>query len=137
MPIDINPTAGLRRLGYLIVVACALLPLLSPLTWTWRILLSLSILGIGFGSWRKFLHRFPDALIEEPDGKLALLTRNGQRLPVNDVGLGLVRPWLVSAVLCTPVGRFDLFLPGWALPPRSHWRLRRALLGFRRSRGVV
>jgi hypothetical protein len=84
-----------------------------------------------------YLHRCPDALIEGPDGTLLLLTRDGQRLPVNDVGLGLVRPWLVSAVLSTPVGRVDLFVPGWALPPASHWRLRRALIGFRRSDRVV
>jgi hypothetical protein len=131
MQIDINPSKGLRRLGYLVVLACTLLPLLSPLTLPWGILLALSVLIIGVGSWHRFLQRCPEALIVGPEGRLALLTREGQRFPVTGVDRGIVRPWLVSAVLRTAASRVELFVPGWALPPQTHRQLRRALIGFR------
>jgi hypothetical protein len=137
MLIDINPSDGLRRLGYLVVLACTTLPLLAPLTLPWRCLLALSILLVGVVSWHMFLRRCPDALIEGPDGRLALLTRAGQRFPVSGVDRGIVRPWLVSAVLRTSAGRVNLFVPGWMLPPQAHWRLRRALIGFRPSGRVI
>lgn len=137
MPIEIMPSNGLRRLGYLAVLACVLLPLVSPLTLPWRIVLAVLTLLVGLASWRSFLQRCPDALVPEPDGRLALLTRDGRRVRVNDVERGIVRPWLVSAVLRTPGGRVNLFVPGWALPEQTHWRLRRALIGFRRSAPAV
>lgn len=137
MPIEIGPSDGLRRLGYLVVIACVLLPLAAPLAWPWRFALAALTLLVGVASWRLFLQRCPDALIEDPDGRLALLTRDGRRLRVNDVERGIVRPWLVSAVLRTPGGRVNLWVPGWALPEQTHWRLRRALIGFRRSAPAV
>jgi hypothetical protein len=90
-----------------------------------------AILAIGALAWRRFLRRHPLSLHAAVDGRLELQWADGCRQPVLAVRRGVVRPWLVSATLRTPSGRVDLFAPGWSMPRPAHWRLRRALTGFR------
>ena len=82
--------------------------------------------------WRRYLHRRPARLQIGIDGGLRLLQAGGGEFPVTAVSPGVICPTLVSARLRGRKGEHaDLFVPASLLDQELHWRLRRALIGFR------
>lgn len=131
MLIDLPMSPAMRRLPLLIVAAATLLILFTPVDVPYRILASAVCLLVGVLLWRRYLRRRPAGLIGQDGGRLVCLARNGRRWPVTDVHTGIARPWLLSARITDASGPRDLFVPGWALDRHDHWRLRRAIKGFR------
>ena len=126
---------GMRVAGAtLVMITCALV-LLSPVIWPWRIACALAVGWLGVVSWRRYLRRRPVNLTVAPGGDLWCALPDGRRHQVSRIQPGVIRPWLVSARLALDVGPCcNLFVPGWALTGQEHWRLRRAVLGFRPPR---
>lgn len=118
--------------GATVVVGLATLTAISPVAPWWRLGLFLTVLlGAGL-SWRRYLQRRPLGLQVTAGGQWLLNRSAKDALPVVKVAPGIVAPWLVTMRCRTVAGEsIDLVILGSALPPRDHWRLRRALIGFR------
>jgi hypothetical protein len=100
--------------------------------WPWRLGLAILVLTAGGLLWRHYLRRRPVALHAGARDSLTVTPADGRAVAVEQVTIGVVRPWLVSARLYVADGRrLDLFVPGRSLSSAQHWRLRRALTVFR------
>lgn len=111
------------------VVAAALLAM--PFAWPLRMGLASFAWMLAALMWEHHYRRSPTVLTMDAAGRVGMRCRSGLWLDVDDVDIGIVRPWLVSARLRVTGSARDLFVPGRTLPPETHWQLRRLVLGFR------
>ncbi len=120
------------RLVYAIIVLIALFVVFMPIAWGPRFAAAIAVLAIGVISWRHYRRRTPSVLWLDADRHLQVSREGAERLGVVGLQLGIVRPWLVTAILVDERGgRWPLFVPGWALGETHHWELRRMLIAAR------
>lgn len=118
--------------GATAVAGLATLTAFSPVAPWWRLGLFLAALLSAGLSWRRYLQRRPLGLQVTASGQWLLIRSAKDVVPVINVTPGIVAPWLVTIRCRTLAGDWiDLLIPGSALPPREHWRLRREIIGFR------
>ena len=130
--IDLVPGNLMRWLGPIVVAFALCLVICSPVDWPWRVGAALATAITGGLLWKRFLVRFPRAIVDRTPDSLEVRAADGGNQLVEQVRLGVVRPWLISARLYLEHGAaIDLFLPGGLVPAEDHWRLRRALIQFR------
>lgn len=109
--------------------ACVLLP---PIAWVPRLGAAIVIPLIGVLSWDRYRRHTPHALRLVNDHGLQVAHENLVWLDVANVRLGIVRPWLVTAILIDAEGtRWPLFVPSSAITESEHWQLRRMLIAMR------
>lgn len=122
----------IRFAGWGLITACSMLVLATHTAWPWRLGLAILVLAVGGLLRRRYLRRRPVALHAGARDSLTVTPADGREVAVEQVTIGVVRPWLVSARLYVADGRrLDLFVPGRSLSSAQHWRLRRALTVFR------
>ena len=132
----VSPAMSLqaRLYGPLLIGLSSVLILISPIAWPWRVLTALVALLWGSWLWRRHLRRRPLALQIGSHGELSCTCADDTQLTVSRVLPGLLHPRLIAVRLETDGGGYrDLFVPGDALSPEQHWRLRRALVGIRQD----
>ena len=123
---------GVRLFGLGLPFCFGVLLLCCQIAWPWRLMAACVVMLSGALLWRRYLQRRPVSLTIETGGSLWCMLANGQRLDVAGVLPGIIRPCLLCSRLEGRAGeRCDLLVPGGSLPESSHWRLRRALIGFR------
>jgi len=122
----------MRFAGWGLIVACVLLVLATHTAWPWRLGLAGLVLAAGALLWGRHLRRRPVALHAVAGHGLTVTSADGHAIAVEQITIGVIRPWLISAQLHAADGRrLDLFVPGGSLSSTQHWRLRRALTAFR------
>lgn len=133
MQTTILPLTRCMRLGgWGLITACSTLVLATGAAWPWRLGGAGLVLILGGLLWRRYLRRRPTALHADARGRLHCTLADGGDIEVRRLMIGAMNPWLASARLYVADGRcLDLFVPGRSLSAVEHWRLRRALLGFR------
>lgn len=115
-----------------LILTCGILILASDVDWPWRLSGFAALCCSGAWLWRRYLRLRPMVLHAAADHSLACTLADGRIVRVSRVRLGIVHPALVSARLrMVDGGSRDLFVPGWSVSQDAHWRLRRAMLGFR------
>ena len=130
IPLPLDHRSKLYAAGLLLGILC--LSLLCQIVLPWRLAAAGVLLLSGTLLWRRYLRRRPASLIVEKDGRLCCMFADGQRLEVDRILPGIIRPSLVSARLEGRAGECcELFVPGGSLPETAHWQLRRALVGLR------
>lgn len=129
-------TRCMRLLAVAIVAAPVILVGVSPILATWRLLALLVILLAAALSWRRYRQWRPAMLHVGTDKRLSCTLASGARVEVEQVLPGIVAPGLVMATLLGSDGEvMSLVVPGGSLHGDAHWRLRRALLAWRRAVG--
>ena len=124
----------------LVVYVALLMAIIIGLTLSLRLFWPVKLAAVavlllwGAWLWRRYLQRRPASLQIGIDGDLRLLQADGGQFVVTAVLPGVISPILVSARLSGREGEHaDLFVPASSLDQELHWRLRRALIGFRPS----
>lgn len=130
--IDLPLSRQLTAYAALLMVLTIGLILSLQLGWAVK-LTALTVLVLWGGwLWRRYLDRRPARLQIGVDGDLRLLQAGGGEFAVAAVLPGIISPAVISARLGGHKGEHaDLFVPASSLDRESHWRLRRALIGFR------
>jgi hypothetical protein len=119
-------------LGPMIVLIGCLLLLASPIAYPWRISLVTLVLIAGLFTWQRYLASRPLRLRMSSDGRLSCVRTDGQEVDIERVLVGVAHPRLLSARLTLVDDRqCHLWVPGRAMQPESHRRLRAQLLHFR------
>ena len=132
IPLPLSRSTGLFAAGLTLLVIA--LTLHSDIAWPWSLGAIVAMLVWSLTTWRRYIRRRPRHLIVETDGGLFCSLANDRGFAVVRVLPGIIQPSLVSARLDGGDGESaDLFVPRDALPEEMHWRLRRALLGFRHT----
>jgi hypothetical protein len=130
IPLPLDLRSKMYAAGLLLGIVC--LTLLCQIALHWRLSAAALLLLSGTLIWRRYLRRRPASLIVENDGRLCCMFANGHSLEVARILPGIIRPSLVSARLEGRTGEYcELFIIAGSLPDTAHWRLRRALVGFR------
>ncbi len=120
-----------------IIALIALFVMLMPITWGPRFATAIAVSAIGVSSWWHYRRRTPSALRLDADRHLQVSAAGTEWLSVVSLQLGVIRPWLVTAILVDERGgRRPLFVPGKVLGETQHWELRRMLIAAR-AIGVV
>jgi hypothetical protein len=123
-----------RLMAYAALLMALIVGLILALQLAWPMkLTAVTVIALWGGwLWRRYLKRRPASLQIGADGDLRLLRSGGGQFAVTAVLPGIISPALVSARLTGNKGEYaDLFVPASSLDRESHWRLRRALIGFR------
>ena len=130
----INLRLSRQLIAYVVLLMALVIGLILSLQLAWPIkLTAVTVLALWGGwLWRRYLEHRPSSLQVGADGDLRLLQSGGGQFAVTAVLPGIISPALVSARLTGNQGEHaDLFVPASSLDRESHWRLRRALIGFR------
>jgi hypothetical protein len=130
--IDLPLSRQLMAYAALLMVIVIGLTLSLRLFWPVKLTAVAVLLLWGGWLWRRYLQRRPASLQIGIDGELRLVQAGGGQFAVTAVLPGVISPTLVSARLSGRKGEHaDLFVPASSLDQELHWRLRRALIGFR------
>lgn len=122
-----------QLMAYVALLMVLIVGLTLSLRLGWPVKLTAVTVLVLWGGWlwRRYLERRPARLQIGIDGDLRLLQAGGGQFAVTAVLPGIISPTLVSARLSGHKGEHaDLFVPASSLDQESHWRLRRALIGF-------
>lgn len=130
--IDLPLSRQLTAYAALLMALIIGLILSLQLAWPMKLTAVTALVLWGGWLWRRYLNLRPASLEIGIDGDLRLLQAGGGQFAVTAVLPGIISPALVSARLTGRKGEHaDLFVPASSLDRESHWRLRRALIGFR------
>ncbi|MDJ0739011.1 MAG: hypothetical protein QNJ91_04800 [Gammaproteobacteria bacterium] len=130
-PFELPLTACLRWPAWVLIVTCAGLTLLLGIDLPWRLAAAGVTTATGVAAWRRYRRRRPERIVVGDRDRWTCRLGDQRDVTVADLRLGSVTPTLVSATLIAADGmRVPLFVPGCAIAPEAHWRLRRALLAW-------
>mgnify|MGYP001824880322 CR=1 FL=1 len=116
---------GLSYFAGVLIVFC-------QTAWPWRLALACTVILSGALFWRRYLRQRPVSLTIDKDGHLWCMLADGQRLDVERILPGIIRPCLLCCRLKGGAGkRCDLLIPGGSIPQSAHRAVRRAVIGFR------
>ena len=132
IPLPLGRGTGLLAAGLPLLVV--VLTLQSEIAWPWLPGAIMAVLAWSAIIWGRYLRRRPRHLTVETGGRLFCELADERRFAVTRVLPGTIQPTLVSVRLEGRDGEYaDLFVPRDALNEEMHWRLRRALIGFRHA----
>ncbi len=133
--IDLPLTRCMRLLAVSIICLPACFIGFSSIAVGWRLAVLLGILATGLALWRRYRHLRPAVLHVGADHRLSCSLASGEQVEVTQVLPGIIAPSLIMATLVGRGGEaMPLVVPGRSLQIVAHWRLRRALLAWRRAR---